>query len=83
MIPRTATSTLQRLTRGFPDAMHKWQKFTSDARLPPVIVYGGEGNYERQGCRVMGWRELQGYESHMTRDITNAKTAIKNALNAL
>lgn len=44
----------------WPDAILKWQKFSADAGLPPVIVYGGEGGYERQGCRVMGWRELQG-----------------------
>ncbi|MBK7003435.1 MAG: ATP-binding protein [Rhodoferax sp.] len=44
----------------WPDAILKWQKFSADASLPPVIVYGGEGGYERQGCRVMGWRELQG-----------------------
>jgi len=43
----------------WPDAIQKWQKFAMDATLPPVIVYGGEGAYERQGCRVMGWRELQ------------------------
>jgi hypothetical protein len=44
----------------WPDAIQKWQKFASDAALPPVIVYGGDGGYERQGCRVIGWRELQG-----------------------
>jgi hypothetical protein len=27
--------------------------------MPPVIVYGGDGYYERQGCRVVGWREMQ------------------------
>lgn len=29
-----------------------------DEVLPPMIVFGGEGAYERQGCRVLGWREL-------------------------
>lgn len=28
--------------------------------LAPVIVFGGEGDYVRQGCRVLGRRELQG-----------------------
>jgi hypothetical protein len=23
-----------------------------------MLVYGGDGAYERQGCRVLGWREL-------------------------
>ena len=44
----------------WPDAIQKWTKSASEPTLPPVIVYGGEGSYERQGCRVMGWRELQG-----------------------
>jgi predicted AAA+ superfamily ATPase len=43
----------------WPDAIHKWQKFAAEEVLPPVIVYGGEGNYERQGCRAVGWRELK------------------------
>ena len=42
----------------WPDTVLKWQKFASDDALPPVIVYGGDGGYERQGCRVVGWREL-------------------------
>lgn len=44
----------------WPDAIQKWQKFASGEALPPVIVYGGDGAYERQGCQVVGWRELQG-----------------------
>ncbi|OYT88858.1 MAG: AAA family ATPase [Burkholderiales bacterium PBB3] len=43
----------------WPDAILKWQKSAQEAVLPPVIVYGGGGNYERQGCRVIGWQELQ------------------------
>ena len=50
----------------WPDAILKWKKGAaaqeaSDSVLRPVIVYGGEGDYERQGCRVVGWRELQGF----------------------
>ena len=26
--------------------------------LPPLILYGGEGDFERDGCRVLGWREF-------------------------
>jgi len=36
------------------------RSFSSDATRAPVIVYGGERDYERQGCRVVGWRELEG-----------------------
>jgi uncharacterized protein len=46
----------------WPDAILKWQKYSSDAALTPVIVYGGEGDYVRQACRVVGWRELQGLD---------------------
>lgn len=42
----------------WPTAAAKWQGFAKDEALPPMIVYGGEGAYERQGCRVVGWREL-------------------------
>ncbi len=45
----------------WPDAIHRWRKFAADCAQPPVIVYGGEGAYERQGCRVIGWRELHGF----------------------
>lgn len=42
----------------WPDAIHSWRKFATDAARMPLIVYGGEGAYARQGCRVIGWREL-------------------------
>ena len=45
----------------WPDAIHTWRKFVGDDALPPAIVYGGAGGYERQGCRVVGWRELQDF----------------------
>ena len=42
----------------WPHAISKWQGFAKDEALPPMIVFGGQGAYERQGCRVVGWREL-------------------------
>jgi predicted AAA+ superfamily ATPase len=42
----------------WPDAIAKWQTFAKDEALPPLIVFGGEGAYVRQGCQVLGWREL-------------------------
>ncbi len=45
----------------WPEAIGRWRKFAIDAARMPLIVYGGEGAYERQGCRVIGWRELQGF----------------------
>ena len=34
------------------------RRFAGAEALPPLIVYGGEGAFDREGCRVMGWREL-------------------------
>ena len=42
----------------WPAAVRKWQGFAADETLRPIIVYGGEGDYERESCRVLGWREL-------------------------
>ena len=42
----------------WPAATLKWQKLAGEEALPPVIVYGGKGGHDREGCRVMGWREL-------------------------
>lgn len=42
----------------WPQAAGKWQTLAGDAALPPIIVFGGEDNYEREACRVMSWRLL-------------------------
>lgn len=42
----------------WPRAARKWVEFAGDEALPPFVVYGGEGRYEREGCQVLGWREL-------------------------
>lgn len=42
----------------WPDAIHHWRKIATDAARTPVIVCGGKEAYGRQGCRVIGWREL-------------------------
>jgi predicted AAA+ superfamily ATPase len=42
----------------WPGAIAKWQKFAQDEACPPLLVYGGDGSYERQGCKVRGWREM-------------------------
>jgi uncharacterized protein len=46
--------------RDWPAAARKWSEFTGGEALPPAIVYGGEGRFEREGCTVLGWRELSG-----------------------
>jgi hypothetical protein len=47
----------------WPAAARKWQKFAGAEALPPVIVYGGKGGYDREACRVVGWRELTDFSS--------------------
>lgn len=42
----------------WPGPIRKWQALAGDATPLPWIVFGGEGDYERQGCRVLGWRDL-------------------------
>ena len=39
-------------------AVRKLSVLFGDAALPPNIVYGGDGQYERDGCRVLGWQAL-------------------------
>lgn len=38
--------------------LRKLSALFGDEALPPGIVYGGEGQYEREGCRVAGWQAL-------------------------
>jgi len=39
-------------------ALHKLSALFGDAATMPGIIYGGEGQYEHEGCRVVGWRAL-------------------------
>jgi predicted AAA+ superfamily ATPase len=43
----------------WPAAARKWRSFAGDDALPPIVVFGGNGSFEREGCHVVGWRELQ------------------------
>lgn len=38
--------------------LRKLATLFGDTALPPGIIYGGDGRYERDGCRVAGWRAL-------------------------
>lgn len=42
----------------WPDSVRKWNRLAGRDALAPTIVYGGEGDFEREGCRVLGWREF-------------------------
>lgn len=39
-------------------SLRKLSSMFGDAALAPGIVYGGEGQYERDGCFVAGWQAL-------------------------
>ena len=44
-----------------PYALLKWRTMTGAAQPQaptPMIAFGGDGGYARQGCEVLGWREL-------------------------
>lgn len=42
----------------WPIAALKWTGFADVPTQPPHIVYGGTGQFQRQGCSVFGWREF-------------------------
>lgn len=44
----------------WPAATRKWVSFAGAGTLTPAIVYGGAGRFDREGSRVLGWRELAG-----------------------
>jgi predicted AAA+ superfamily ATPase len=37
-------------------SVRQWLKIAGNESLPPIIVYGGDVHYEREGCRVVGWK---------------------------
>lgn len=36
----------------------KWLSFAGNDALPPLVVFGGAGGWQRGQCQVMGWREI-------------------------
>ncbi len=40
----------------WPQSAQKWRTLAGNDALPPILVYGGEGRYEREGLQVVGWR---------------------------
>lgn len=42
----------------WPAAARRWQALAGDRALAPIIVYGGDAGFEREGCRVVSWRQL-------------------------
>lgn len=42
----------------WPLAIQKWAGLAGPQANMPMVVYGGSGQYLRQGCWVVGWREF-------------------------
>ena len=38
--------------------LKKWQSLAQNSSLEPAILYGGESNFEREGLKVWGWRDI-------------------------
>ena len=38
--------------------LKKWQFLAQNSSLEPTILYGGESNFEREGLKVWGWRDV-------------------------
>ena len=38
--------------------LKKWQFLAQNSSLEPAILYGGESNFEREGLKVWGWRDV-------------------------
>ncbi len=42
----------------WPAAVKKFALLAGSSSRQPMVVYGGSGQYERQGCLAVGWREF-------------------------
>jgi uncharacterized protein len=45
-------------TTDYVRAGQKSARFAAGQALPPVLIYGGEDSFEREGVRVIGWRDI-------------------------
>jgi predicted AAA+ superfamily ATPase len=43
----------------WPQAAQKWRTLAGNDALPPIIMFGGEDRYERERCRIVGWRLIE------------------------
>jgi predicted AAA+ superfamily ATPase len=49
----------QTVTRDYVRAAQRTTAFAPDEALAPWLIHGGEDCYERNGVRVLGWRDLR------------------------
>ncbi len=45
-------------TNEWTQGLQQWQSISKES-LAPFIVYGGDDSFERQGCKVLGWRKAK------------------------
>jgi hypothetical protein len=38
--------------------LRRWQAFVGEESFPPLLIYGGDAAYQREGVEVAGWRSL-------------------------
>ena len=48
----------QTLNRDFFTGLERWMGLAGSLVCNPTLVYGGEGEHERKGVRVLGWERL-------------------------
>lgn len=48
----------QTLNRDFFTGLQRWTALAGAMAEKPTLIYGGEEAHQRQGVRVLGWREV-------------------------
>ena len=38
--------------------LRRWQTFVGEESFPPLLIYGGDAAYQREGGEVVGWKSL-------------------------
>jgi len=48
----------QTLNRDFFTGLERWTRLAGELAQCPTLIYGGQGEQERQAVRVLGWDRL-------------------------
>ena len=48
----------QTINRDFFAGLERWSVLAGKRMISPVLIYGGEGNHERKGTRIISWRNV-------------------------
>ncbi len=44
----------------WPNSIQKWCRIAGKEILTPIIIYGGQASYLREGCKVVSWQDCTG-----------------------